>query len=120
MQNKLFVQQEHLAEERSSALTANRLSDGIWSWKGFCRGWFQLAIGLLAVAILQGIQLRIPQSSAGLVQKVPGPSTAGLVLSVPGQHCWPGTESTSLLGNQGVFAYRHHHLQHQFHRYQNK
>ena len=50
----------------SFALTANHLNDGLWSWKGICHGWFQLAIRLLVVAILQGIHLRILQSNAGL------------------------------------------------------
>jgi len=48
------------------ALTSNHLNDGLWSWKGICHGWFQLAIKLLMIAILQGIQLRILQSNAGL------------------------------------------------------
>src|SRR6218665_2489000 len=47
-------------------MTANQLNDGLWSWKGICHGWFQLAIGLLLVAILQGIQLRLLQNNAGL------------------------------------------------------
>jgi len=47
-------------------MTANHLNDGLWSWKGICHGWFQRAIGLLVVAILHGIQLRILESNAGL------------------------------------------------------
>src|SRR6218665_2423897 len=47
-------------------MTANKLNDGLWTWKGICHGWFQLAIRLLVVAILQGIQLRLLRNNAGL------------------------------------------------------
>jgi len=47
-------------------MTANQLNDGLWIWKGICHGWFKLAIGLLIVAILQGIQLRLLRNNAGL------------------------------------------------------
>src|SRR6218665_997993 len=47
-------------------MTANQLNDGLWSWKGIYHGWFQLAIGLLVVAILQGIQLRLLRNNACL------------------------------------------------------
>jgi len=66
LQDKLLDLQEHLAEEQSDLQC--QLNDGLWSWKGICHGWFQLAIGLLGVAILQGIQLRLLQSNAGLCQ----------------------------------------------------
>ena len=48
------------------ATTANHLKEGLWSWKGICHDWFHLAIGLLVVAILERIQLRLLQSNAGL------------------------------------------------------
>src|SRR6218665_2731249 len=47
-------------------MTANQLNDGLWSCKGICHGWFQLAIGLLVVAILQRIQLGLLRNIAGL------------------------------------------------------
>src|SRR6218665_1643335 len=47
-------------------MTANQLNDRLWSWKGICHGWFQLAIGLLVVAILQEIQLRLLRNNASL------------------------------------------------------
>src|SRR6218665_24490 len=47
-------------------MTANQLNHGLWIWKGICHSWFKLAIGLLVVAILQGIQLRLLRNNAGL------------------------------------------------------
>src|SRR6218665_3095275 len=47
-------------------MTANQLNDGLWSCKGICHGWFQLAIGILVVAILQRIQLGLLRNIAGL------------------------------------------------------
>ncbi|XP_068234311.1 uncharacterized protein [Palaemon carinicauda] len=62
-----LIAHEHL-EEVYFALAATHLNDndGLWNWRGICHSSYQQAIELLMVAILQGIQLRILQSNAGL------------------------------------------------------